>query len=295
LTAALDNWADNRRASRKAGDTSWKRLFAIARAADPDPWRNRVRAALEQGDAKTLNQLAASANVRELPVQSLSLLVYRGHLDLALEKSLLHKAQREHPDDFTLNFQLAWGSHPEEAIRFYSAALAAQPKNAAARYFLGRALWCRGKRVEAIAEFRKVFEVNSEYAEAYNGVAWVLATCAEPSSRNPRWAVELAMKAVELMPEDAPCWNTLGVAHYRVGNLQEAVAALNKAEQLAPSRYLAWNDFFLAMAHWRLGQKEQARKEYEQAVEWVQKKEPKNEELRRFRAEAEALLRISHR
>src|SRR5262249_3733972 len=153
LTAALDVWADNRRVSRKAEDTSWRRLFAIARVADPDPWRNQVRTALEQGDQKTLNQLATSAIVRELPVQSPRLLVYRGHVDFALEKSMLRQAQREHPDNYELNFQLAWGSGPEEAIRFYSAALAAHPKNAKVRFFLGYALWCRGKRDEALAEF----------------------------------------------------------------------------------------------------------------------------------------------
>jgi Flp pilus assembly protein TadD len=216
---------------------------------------------------------------------------YRGDLDMGLRRSLLRQAQREHPDDFWLTFELGWHSGPEEAIRFYSAALAAKPENAATRYFLGRALWRHGKRDEAIAEFRKVFEVNPEYVQAHNDVAWLLTTCPEPSSRNPRWAVELASKAVELIPEESSQWNTLGVAHYRAGNLQEAIAALNKSEQLAPGKYLPWNYFFLAMAHWQLGDKEQARKEYQQAVKWMEKKDPKNDELLRFRAEAEELMK----
>jgi hypothetical protein len=53
------------------------------------------------------------------------------------------------------------------------------------------------------------------------------------------------------------------------------------------------------MAHWRLGQKDEARKWYQQAVEWGEKNGPTlaqnphwREELRHFRAEAEQLLGI---
>jgi hypothetical protein len=48
--------------------------------------------------------------------------------------------------------------------------------------------------------------------------------------------------------------------------------------------------YFLAMAHWQLGKKDESRKWYDQAVEWMEKNQPKNEELRRFRAEAAELL-----
>jgi hypothetical protein len=48
--------------------------------------------------------------------------------------------------------------------------------------------------------------------------------------------------------------------------------------------------FFLAMTHWRLGRKSDARKSYDQAVQWMEKNDPKNARLRRFRAEAEELL-----
>ena len=44
--------------------------------------------------------------------------------------------------------------------------------------------------------------------------------------------------------------------------------------------------FLLAMSHWQLGDKEEARTWYDRAVEWMDKNQPENEELRRFRAEA---------
>ena len=55
----------------------------------------------------------------------------------------------------------------------------------------------------------------------------------------------------------------------------------------------AWDWLFLAMAHWQLGNKDEARKWYDQGVQWMQKNKPEDEELRRFRTEAEELLRIA--
>ena len=50
--------------------------------------------------------------------------------------------------------------------------------------------------------------------------------------------------------------------------------------------------FFLAMAHWQLGETDKARKWFDQAVGWMDKNQPRNAELRRFRAEAAELMKI---
>jgi hypothetical protein len=82
------------------------------------------------------------------------------------------------------------------------------------------------------------------------------------------------------------------VAYYRIGDWKNASAALEKSETLAPGRFTDINGFFLAMSQWQLGEKEEARKWYDKAVAWMEKNDPKNEELRRFQAEAEELLGI---
>ena len=112
----------------------------------------------------------------------------------------------------------------------------------------------------------------------------------DPQVHDPVRAVERARRAVRLAPKSAWIWNTLGVAHYRAGDWKAAIEALERAETLAPDLYLAFNGFFLAMAHWRLDEKDEARKWYDKAVEWMDKNQPQNEELLRFRAEAEELL-----
>ena len=48
--------------------------------------------------------------------------------------------------------------------------------------------------------------------------------------------------------------------------------------------------FFLAMANWQLGNKELARQWYDRAIQWMDKNQSQDAELRRFRAEAGKLL-----
>ena len=55
----------------------------------------------------------------------------------------------------------------------------------------------------------------------------------------------------------------------------------------------SFNTFFLAMAHWKLGDKTQSRSRYDKADSWMVKYQPKNPELVGFRGEAAALLGVN--
>jgi len=127
-------------------------------------------------------------------------------------------------------------------------------------------------------------------APAHNNLAWFLATGPYLKLRDPGQALTHARKAVELAPDNGVFWNTLGVAHYRNGDWQVAIESLNKSNALLKGNYLSFNGFFLAMAHWKLNEKEKARAWYDQAVAWMDRNHPQNEELQRFRAEATTLL-----
>ena len=84
----------------------------------------------------------------------------------------------------------------------------------------------------------------------------------------------------------------LCVAHYRARDWKAAIAALEKAEALEPDKIVAFDGFFLAMAHWQIGQKDEASTWYGKAVAWMEKNKSKDLALARFRAEAEALLGV---
>jgi WD40 repeat protein/serine/threonine protein kinase len=125
-----------------------------------------------------------------------------------------------------------------------------------------------------------------------NETAWLLATCADPKRRDPARAVALARQAVARAPAEAAYRRTLGVALYRAGDWKASAAALENSVPLrdgaGPSD--APEGFFLAMAHWHLGDKGTAYQEYEATRQWMAKQVPKDEDLLRFREEAGALL-----
>jgi Flp pilus assembly protein TadD len=153
-----------------------------------------------------------------------------------------------------------------------------------------------GRFPQALADYEKILELMPKSGEAHNDLAWFLATCAEPKFLDPKRAVELALKAVELTKEDGNFWNTLGVAHYCAGDWNFAALALQKSMELrAGGDSFDW--LFLAMAHGKLGNKDEARKWYDKAIEWMEKNKEDlekdvqhREELQRFRAEAKDVL-----
>ena len=49
------------------------------------------------------------------------------------------------------------------------------------------------------------------------------------------------------------------------------------------------------MARWKLGEKDKAREGYDRAVQGMDRHQPKNEELLRFRAEAAELLGVNEK
>jgi tetratricopeptide (TPR) repeat protein len=150
-----------------------------------------------------------------------------------------------------------------------------------------------GKLDEAVELCQRAVEINLGTAFVHNNVAWVLATQRDVELRDSTRAVQLARKAVELEPANGAHWNTLGVAHYRTGELNAAIEALEKSDDVLQGQLFSFNGFFLAMAHWQLGRQDDARKWYAKSVEWMDDNMTDNEELARFRAEAEETLNVT--
>jgi tetratricopeptide (TPR) repeat protein len=147
---------------------------------------------------------------------------------------------------------------------------------------------------KAIDAYTHAIRLQPTSATANNNTAWLLATCPEAKFRDPGRAVALAKKAIEVNPKEGTFWNTLGAAHYRAGAWKAALAALGQSMALRKGGD-SFDWFFLAMAHWQLGEKEKARTWFERAVQWMDKHQPMDEELRRFRGEATELLAVKRK
>jgi tetratricopeptide (TPR) repeat protein len=147
------------------------------------------------------------------------------------------------------------------------------------------------EHARALADYSKSLDLNPQNLRTLNNLAWLLATCPDLKLRDPKRAVELAKEAVEMAPKDGMCWNTLGAASYRAGDWKAAVAALEKSMELRQGGD-SFDWFFFAMAQFQLGEKDTARQWYDKAVVCMEKNQSKNEELARFRAEAEEMLGV---
>jgi serine/threonine protein kinase/tetratricopeptide (TPR) repeat protein len=211
------------------------------------------------------------------------------------------------PNYAVLHSNLGWGlaakGDVEGAIREYRQAIHMDPECSDAAHNLAELAANGGDREELIQQLRTAIQTEPELASTrqyfLNACAWRLAISPNPSARDAHGAVELARQAVANASKGVNFFGTLGVAYYRNGEYQAAATELSKAIELfgkeAPQER-AIDALFLAMTHWQLGNHSKARQWYDQALEWAEKNHlnPRDDELRRFRTEAEELLRIRH-
>jgi superkiller protein 3 len=182
----------------------------------------------------------------------------------------------------------------DEAIACYRKAIELQPDNFQSYSNLGNALTEKGLTDEAVAAYEHAIELAPQDDSIVNNLAWVLVNSADAAGRDPAKAIEIAHRAIQLSPQKAEYWNTLGAAQYRAGDWRTAVATLKKSEDLLPGRSTTCvNALFLAMAYWQLNERDEARQWYEKAVEWMEKQQTGDTQLHRIRAEAEELLEFN--
>jgi tetratricopeptide (TPR) repeat protein len=154
-------------------------------------------------------------------------------------------------------------------------------------------LYRKGARIclEVFEEDPRTPNVRRQLSLARNNLAWLFATCPDAAFRDPKRAVALARGAVELLNKDGNSWNTLGVSHYRAGNILEADQALERSMELREGGD-SFDWFFVAMIRHAQGREQDAFSLYEKAVEWSDANSPGNLELDRFRREAAAMLNL---
>jgi serine/threonine protein kinase/Flp pilus assembly protein TadD len=154
---------------------------------------------------------------------------------------------------------------------------------------LARCLLAAGRVKEAERLYRRALQISPGKDDVRLGWAWFLATRPDAGHRDPGRAVEFAKAGGALVFSGS---DVLGVAQYRAGDWKAAVATLGGAVQTHFGRENGAG-FFLAMAHWQLGEKDRARQRYQEALAWTYTHRPKDKELLRFRAEAARLLGVN--
>jgi tetratricopeptide (TPR) repeat protein len=290
LLTVLDYWAFS---TKDRPRQAW--LMAVARRADPDPWRDRVRDPAVWNNRKKLDAVLAQARPERVSPQ---IAVVLGRFqDLQSTLPLLIAAQRSHPDDFWVNLMLGSRLHQEkrlaEAISYLRAAVALRPTSIPAFNNLGVALqsfgkvdeaaacWrealrlaptdpsaqvnlagllhAEGKVDEAIASFRKVVELHPGYILALDNLALAL------KDKNLDEAIECWHRAVRLDPRFQRAYAGLGAALIMKRQTKAAIGYYRKAIELDPGDIHTHQN--LADALWRVGKVDEAIASYRKVIE----------------------------
>jgi hypothetical protein len=142
---------------------------------------------------------------------------------------------------------------------------------------------------ELAAEYPDDVEYRTRWLDGLNDSAWTLISHPDLDHHDIARAIQLAEQAITLEPESATYWNTLGIAYFRARDWKATTHALEQAVELSGGG-TSFDHFFLAMAWWQQGDKEQAHHWYWRGNAWMEEHNPDHETLIRFRKEATALL-----
>jgi tetratricopeptide (TPR) repeat protein len=334
LVAGLENWSFflGRRPDLPGRDPA--HLVTLARLADPDPFRNRLREAILTGAGpEVFRDLAARADPGALPAGSLLLLARQLHRreDRETAIDLLRAARREHMGDPWIPAELALRliegppRQLAEAERYLCAAIALRPRAANLWSILGEVLGHAGQARREIEAYRTAVALRGNHWTALQNLGACLLAAGDLEECLPflRRAVELrpgpesAFAHVNLAdacallgdgPEGLNVLGRLGTerppvirregywlsvrgkAHYCAGLHEEARSLLEAADPLLEGDFRSACRVFLAMAMWRLGEEEAARRVFAEARKALQPYRAGDRNTDRLLSRGEALI-----
>ena len=236
LANALDQWTFIRRSPATRDFPGAQRLSAVARAADPDPWRIRLRETLDvmmadrRRTLEGLSRLAATADAGQLPEASVTRLAFAlsslGSRETAI--ALLRRSQRAHPDSFWLNMdlgrELSMTGEQAEAGRFFSAAVAIRPRSSIAHSSLATSLEKSGRLEDAADTFRQAILMRPDEPFQHIRLGALLLSLGDSKAGEGEF-----FEAKCLKPDDWFVRNEITNAFLDRGRYEPALAELREA------------------------------------------------------------------
>ncbi len=258
IVAALDDWASVTPDLRRR---EW--LLAVARGADPDEVRDRLRQPELWRDAARLTRVARELRVAELSPQLATALGRVSRKSGGEAIALLTATQNRFPQDFWVTFELAWALNQErrwdEGLGYFRAALALRPESSAAYNGLGEILRSMGRVDEAIDPLEQALRLDPRNMLAHYHLAFALY-----SKGRLDGAIEHCQQALSIDPKSAALHNNLGMALRDRGRLDEAIEHLKQSVSIDPKS--AFGQLNLGVALYNKGQLDEAFSHVQEAV-----------------------------
>ncbi len=184
--------------------------------------------------------------------------------------NVLRNALRHDPDALELRLTLAnflaSRERYDEAIEVVDALIARLPEDVerdAWRYYIARASYLLevDDWPSTEKDLKRAVEIAPEEPTALNylGYSWA------ERGQNLEEAFALIEKAVSLQPNSGAIIDSLGWAHFQLGDYDQAVGHLEQAAALAPDDSTVTEH--LGDVYWRLGRKREARYQWSRALE----------------------------
>ena len=162
------------------------------------------------------------------------------------------------------------------AASIYDQAIAllgeAQRDNWTVYYYRGISLERTKQWDKAEADFRKALQLEPDQPMVLNYLGYSMID----KKLNLNEAIGMVRKAVELKPNDGYIVDSLGWAHFRLGEYEEAVKQLERAVELKPADPVIADH--LGDAYWRVGRQLEARFQWQHAKD----NKPEPEDLARI-------------
>jgi serine/threonine protein kinase/Flp pilus assembly protein TadD len=241
---------------------SW--LASVLDAADTGPWRKRAQQAVPASDWKALEQVIEEAATARQPPSLLLRLAWKIPSTSPICLKLSRRIRQMYPGDFWANHGLAYVLHfghsrPEEAIRYYTAALALRPHNAGAGVELGSALARIGDLDGAIAAYREALEWHPDYLVAHEGLGRALECKGDPDGAIAE------LRQLDGSKYEAQGRLLIGNILLRGGHRDEAIASYRKAIALDTKSGIAYYNLGIALSE-KKGCLDEAIESYRNAI-----------------------------
>jgi tetratricopeptide (TPR) repeat protein len=183
-------------------------------------------------------------------------------------KAVLDAIAARTPDDVrplvTLGDIMRSHKRYAEAIEYYNRVIAMTPRPESKHWTYWYARGTSYERLKnwpaAEADLLRALQLSPDQPLVLNylGYSWI------DQNRNLKQGLAMIEKAVAAKPDDGYIVDSLGWAHYRLGNFKEAVRHLERAVELRPEDPVL-NDH-LGDAYWRVGREREARFQWDQAL-----------------------------